>query len=89
MAIGTRILSEESALGQHWRNDDDPEVSVVIPCLNEAETLAICIEQVQAMFRANHLAMRSPKGEGQGLCRRVLGLVARIHADVVAFKMNP
>jgi glycosyltransferase involved in cell wall biosynthesis len=28
-----------------------PEVSVVIPCLNEAETLAACIEKVQRVFR--------------------------------------
>jgi len=51
----TQTPSEESIREpQHWSNYD-PEVSVVIPCLNEAETLAICIEQVQAMFRTHHL----------------------------------
>jgi len=30
-----------------------PEVSVVMPCLNEADTLAICIEKAQKAFR-NH-----------------------------------
>jgi len=29
-----------------------PEVSVVIPCLNEADTLATCIEKASAAFRA-------------------------------------
>jgi glycosyltransferase involved in cell wall biosynthesis len=28
-----------------------PEVSVVLPCLNEAKTLAACIEQIQTTFR--------------------------------------
>ncbi len=34
-----------------FRPELRPEVSVVLPCLNEAETLAICIGQVQAMFQ--------------------------------------
>ncbi|MBZ0328396.1 MAG: glycosyltransferase family 2 protein [Altibacter sp.] len=28
-----------------------PELSVVMPCLNEAETLAVCIEKAQAFFK--------------------------------------
>lgn len=31
--------------------DDTPEVSVVMPCLNEAETLAACINKAQGAFR--------------------------------------
>jgi glycosyltransferase involved in cell wall biosynthesis len=31
--------------------DLSPEVSVVVPCLNEAETLAACIEKAQRTFR--------------------------------------
>ena len=27
-----------------------PELSVVMPCLNEAETLAICIKKAQEFF---------------------------------------
>jgi glycosyltransferase involved in cell wall biosynthesis len=30
-----------------------PEISVVIPCLNEADTLGICIEKAQRTFREN------------------------------------
>jgi len=32
-----------------------PEVSVVLPCLNEAKTLAACIEQIQTTFREHHI----------------------------------
>ncbi|MBT7735477.1 MAG: glycosyltransferase, partial [Verrucomicrobia bacterium] len=27
---------------------DSPEVTVVMPCLNEAETLAVCIQKARA-----------------------------------------
>ena len=32
-----------------------PEVTIVMPCLNEAETLAACIQEVQGALRANDL----------------------------------
>ena len=32
-----------------------PEVSVVMPCLNEAETLAACIEKAQRAFREHDI----------------------------------
>jgi glycosyltransferase involved in cell wall biosynthesis len=32
-----------------------PEVSVVMPCLNEADTLATCIEKAQRAFRAHQI----------------------------------
>ncbi|MEA2490724.1 MAG: hypothetical protein QOH21_2516 [Acidobacteriota bacterium] len=35
---------------------DAPEVSIVMPCLNEAETLAACIRKAQAMFAAHGVA---------------------------------
>lgn len=31
------------------------EISVVMPCLNEAETLAICIEKTNTFFKANNI----------------------------------
>jgi len=38
-------------------NEDSPvEVTVVMPCLNEAETLGICIEKAQRAFSANQIA---------------------------------
>ena len=30
------------------------EVSIVMPCLNEADTLAICIEKAQLSLRENY-----------------------------------
>ena len=32
------------------------ELSVVIPCLNEADSLAICLEKIQRVFREHRLA---------------------------------
>jgi glycosyltransferase involved in cell wall biosynthesis len=32
-----------------------PEVSVVMPCLNEAETLAVCIKKAQGFFEREHI----------------------------------
>jgi len=34
-----------------------PELSVVLPCLNEAETLGQCIEKVQEVFRERNIAV--------------------------------
>lgn len=33
----------------------NPELSIVMPCLNEAETLAVCIKKVQLFFKANDI----------------------------------
>ncbi|WP_430466598.1 glycosyltransferase family 2 protein [Winogradskyella ouciana] len=33
----------------------NPELSIVMPCLNEAETLATCIKKVQLFFKANDI----------------------------------
>ena len=35
---------------------DPPEVSVVMPCLNEAETLAVCIQKARACLADNGVA---------------------------------
>ena len=34
-------------------NQTNKEVSVVMPCLNEAETLAVCIHKALAFFKEN------------------------------------
>jgi glycosyltransferase involved in cell wall biosynthesis len=38
------------------RNGQEIELSVVIPCLNEADTLAECIEKAQRAIRTHHIA---------------------------------
>jgi len=45
--VNTRKGSEDERL-----TGATPEVSVVMPCLNEAETLAICLEKAQRALRA-------------------------------------
>jgi len=40
---------------QGW-SGASPEVSVVMPCLNEAKTLAACIEQIQTTFREYNIS---------------------------------
>lgn len=35
--------------------DRNPELSIVMPCLNEAETLAICIKKAQSFFDTNNV----------------------------------
>src|SRR5262252_3699401 len=34
---------------------DTIEVSVVMPCLNEADTLAVCIQKAQRAFQEHHI----------------------------------
>lgn len=45
---GPSILSEET---QAHVDDSAPEVSIVMPCLNEGDTLAICIEKAHQAFK--------------------------------------
>lgn len=40
---------------ESYPHDATPEVSVVIPCLNEADTLATCIEKATRAFRSHNL----------------------------------
>jgi hypothetical protein len=56
VALKTSTPLEELTLKQHAQEDDGPELTVVLPCLNEAETLALCIAQIQTMFRAHNIS---------------------------------
>jgi hypothetical protein len=51
------VTSPEKLRVKHADTRDDPpiELSIVMPCLNEAETLAQCIEKAQTTFRINGL----------------------------------
>src|SRR5215510_16302966 len=52
-------IEQESILSLDFdQNDGDSdrvEVSVVMPCLNEADTLATCIQKAQRSFSDNHI----------------------------------
>ncbi|HEX8389174.1 MAG TPA: glycosyltransferase family 2 protein [Sphingomonas sp.] len=58
----TRFTPAEHAAGVDPRGvrepapEVSPEVSIVMPCLNEAETLALCIRKAQAFFRNTGVA---------------------------------
>ena len=43
-------------MAQDGTSTTSPEVSVVMPCLNEAVTLAACIQQIQAMFAEHKIS---------------------------------
>jgi glycosyltransferase involved in cell wall biosynthesis len=47
--------SESSFNSESFTPDAVPEVSVVIPCLNEADTLATCIEKATMAFRSHNI----------------------------------
>lgn len=57
--------SHETAEPGEGEGDANVLVSVVMPCLNEARTLAACIEQAHAGCRSA-LAMRNPSSETSG-----------------------
>ncbi len=48
ITMGNSTLTADQSAARH--HSEKPEVSVVLPCLNEAETLPTCIRQIQEMF---------------------------------------
>lgn len=48
---GARALHEDTA-----RDDSEIELTILMPCLNEAETLAICIDKAKGYLRASGVA---------------------------------
>lgn len=51
------LTSDQHPAGAHNTNgwQDTPELTVVMPCLNEAETLGICIEKAHTWMRQNNV----------------------------------
>jgi len=57
------ILRKSGNASNYQSNSEDyssidntsPEVSIVIPCLNEADTLAVCIKKAKRAFRSNNI----------------------------------
>ncbi len=48
---GQSVVGGQSVEDLLPRNDACPEVSIVMPCLNEADTLAVCIDKAMKAFR--------------------------------------
>jgi len=53
MSLETNSLTSNTATAS---GDDTVEVSIVMPCLNEAETLATCIEKARGSLREHNVA---------------------------------
>jgi len=56
MGFAVSLQSEPIAKPSLTSEAGEPEVSVVVPCLNEVETLARCIENIQRTFREHQIA---------------------------------
>jgi glycosyltransferase involved in cell wall biosynthesis len=62
-------------------DEQAPELSVVIPCLDEAETLATCIRKAQAVFAEHHIAgevVVADNGSSDGSREIAAGMGARV-----------
>lgn len=66
-------------------NPHTPEVSVIMPCLNEAKTLGVCIEKIQKTFRREGIEgeiVVADNGSSDGSQEIALSLGARLeHVD--------
>jgi len=81
VSIKTRIVSHEFTEERPDWSPGGPEVSVVMPCLNEADTLAACIAQIQTTFRAHHIKgeiVVADNGSQDGSVEIATGLGARV-----------
>jgi glycosyltransferase involved in cell wall biosynthesis len=56
MRVETPSISENTARQAFTSEAFSPEVSVVMPCLNEAETLGLCIEKAQRALHKHKIA---------------------------------
>jgi len=62
-------------------NAEEPEITVVMPCLNEAETLGACIQSAADALRAHGIAgeiLIADNGSNDGSCEIAEGLGARV-----------
>ena len=74
-------LTANESVAQKWENSPHPEISVVMPCLNEAETLGLCIEQAARALRENGIVgeiVIADNGSTDGSCEIAENLGARV-----------
>lgn len=75
-------MDRSTLLGDVYsESEGDLELSVVMPCLNEAETLAACIQQAQAAIRENQIrgeVIVADNGSTDGSQEIALGLGVRV-----------
>jgi len=71
----------DSARSGGQSNPLSPEVSVIMPCLNEAKTLGVCIEKIQTTFRREGIegeVVVADNGSSDGSQDIALSLGARL-----------
>lgn len=84
METNKRLCVEESKVPPE--ENSSVEVTVVMPCLNEAETLGICIEKAQRAFKANNIlgevvvADNGSTDGSQDIARRMRARVVNVSA---------
>jgi glycosyltransferase involved in cell wall biosynthesis len=79
--MSLQAAADEFSSPPRSERDQPPEVSVVMPCLNEAETLARCIEKAQRAFREHGIAgevVIADNGSTDGSQEIATGLGARV-----------
>ena len=79
--MGTETSSGVQAPDSHATGDRSPEVSVVMPCLNEADTLATCIGKVHTAFAEGAIegeVIIADNGSTDGSIEIAEGLGARV-----------
>src|SRR5580698_4064416 len=79
---GAPYLAPDTPPNRLDRSSNEIELSVVIPCLNEADTLAECVEKAQRVIAENHLAgevIVADNGSTDGS----LDIAARLGARIV------
>src|SRR5688500_15070115 len=54
--LNLNLELKESTSQKPSREESPPELSIVMPCLNEAETLGTCINKAQRALRENNIA---------------------------------
>ena len=80
LASSAPIVSADAHAPEHL--SDEIELSVVIPCLNEADTLAECVEKAQRTITQHHIAgeiIVADNGSTDGS----LDIAARLGARIV------
>jgi glycosyltransferase involved in cell wall biosynthesis len=75
------MASATELSGTRFANSPEPEISVVMPCLNESETLAVCIRSAADALRNNGIEgeiVIADNGSTDGSCEIAESLGARV-----------
>ncbi|MBV9645074.1 MAG: glycosyltransferase [Verrucomicrobia bacterium] len=83
LQVAPRVLSETADATVEASSGPEVEVSIVIPCLNEAETVGICVEKAVRWIRSQHIHAEiivADNGSLDGSCEIASAKGARVIA---------